>query len=350
MPLYSTDPLSSAMDNVNDNGPQTDPGPERKNLSKVECELSWCYLFVHSARAEYVKSKLEEKFNTYIHKTVVYKRKHTRVQKSERPTISGLIFVQGESLKIQQYLTDIYPGVYLVKDCSTRKVAVISNRVMQAFMQIANLNAHHIRFMPHPFDYYSAGHTLIRVTSGVMAGLEGYQIRISRNKCLVTSIGGMTVAIEGINRESFEDVDVYVRQRREELNESDDSADVIFTPLQQAIDRCFFTPQNQLDLMAIARALDPWITRSRVLTSRKKFEEAVEIALFILEEVGSRFRSIYGNSKIGDFKDIVDISSRADNILLGMIEHSDISEDFRLQIQTERQSLAIRYAFLPMDV
>ena len=268
----------------------------------------------------------------------------------ERPTISGLLFVQGSCNEVQEYLANIYSGLYLVKDCSTRKVAVIPNRVMQAFIQIAALNAHHIRFMPNPFEYYSAGHPLVRVTSGVLAGIEGYQVRISRDKCLVTSVGGITIAIGGVNRESFENVDVYVRHRRAELHEEDHSNDVVFTPFQQEIDQCFFTPQNQLDLMAIARALDAWILRARVFVNGKKYKEAIEISLFLLEEVGSRFRSIYNKSEIGDFKDITDVCSKADNILLGMTERSDISEDFRLQILTERQSLAIRYAFLPMDV
>lgn len=350
MPLYSTDPLSNDMENIADNEPKTHSGPEKEHVSERQSELSWCYLFVHNTKMEYVNSKLEKKFNTFVHKSIVYKRKHNRIKKLERPTISGLLFIQGNCNEIQEFLTDIYSGLYLVKDCSTRKVAVISNRVMQAFIQIAGLSTHRIRFMPNPFEYYSAGHPLVRVTSGVLAGIEGYQVRISRDKCLVTSVGGITIAIGGVSRESFENVDVYVRHRRSELHEEDHSNDVVFTPFQQEIDQCFFTPQNQLDLMAIARALDAWILRARIFVNGKKYKEAIEVSLFLLEEVGSRFRSIYGKSEIGDFKDITDICAKADNILLGMTERADISEDFRLQILTERQSLAIRYAFLPMDV
>lgn len=350
MPLYSTDPHSNAMENIADNEPNTDFGSGRELVSERQGELSWCYLFVHNTKMEYVNSKLEEKFNTFVHKSIVYKRKQNRIKKLERPTISGLLFVQGNCNEVQEYLTNIYSGLYLVKDCSTRKVAVISNRVMQAFIQIAGLSTHRIRFMPNPFEYYSAGHPLVRVTSGVLAGIEGYQVRISRDKCLVTSVGGITIAIGGVNRESFENVDVYVRHRRAELHEEDHSNDMVFTPFQQEIDQCFFTPQNQLDLMAIAHALDAWILRARIFVNGKKYKEAIEVSLFLLEEVGSRFRSIYNKSEIGDFKDITDVCSKADNILLGMTERSDISEDFRLQILTERQSLAIRYAFLPMDV
>ena len=61
--------------------------------------------------------------------------------------------------------------------------------------------------MPHPLEYYSVGHPLVKITSGVLDGLEGYQIRISRNKCLITTMGGLTIAIGGVYKENFENVD-----------------------------------------------------------------------------------------------------------------------------------------------
>lgn len=100
--------------------------------------------------------------------------------------------------------------------------------------------------MPHSFDYYSVGNPLVRITSGILSGLEGYRIRISRDKCLVTSIGGMTVAIGGIYKESFENLDEYVRLRRKQLEKIRQSSYVTFTPLQKEIDGCFFITPKQL--------------------------------------------------------------------------------------------------------
>ena len=99
--------------------------------------------------------------------------------------------------------------------------------------------------MPHPLDYYSEGHPLVRITSGLLEGFEGYRIRISRNKCLVTSIGGMTVAISGISNDSFENVDEYITLRRgQQMAGNVDSG--CPNGLHGEIARCFFRPSVNL--------------------------------------------------------------------------------------------------------
>lgn len=169
------------------------------------------------------------------------------MRKTERPTISGLIFIQGNSREIQNYLNQIAIDLYLVKDCSTKKTAIIPDRVMQPFMQLSQINPHHIRFMPHSFDYYSPNHALIKITSGVLTGMEGYCIRIARDKCLVTTVGNMTVAIGGISKESFENVDEYIRQRQETQNGSQAlTYNDEFVSFQSDIAQCFFIPKTVL--------------------------------------------------------------------------------------------------------
>lgn len=187
---------------------------------------------------------LKEQFRTFIHRTIIYKRGKSHVESKEVPTITGLIFVQGDSQKIQAFLNNRFIGLHLVKDCSTKTVAVIPDRVMQSFIQVSQLDSHHIRFMPHSFDYYAEGHTLVKITSGVLAGMEGYQVRISRDKCFVTTLGGMTVAIGGVSKENFEDVDEYIRQRRAQQREESKSLDVTLTAVQQKIDKCFSVPRT----------------------------------------------------------------------------------------------------------
>lgn len=166
--------------------------------------VTWCYLFVHHTKVERVNEKLKERFNTFIHKSIVYKQVKNHVKKEERPTISGLLFVQGDNCDIQRMLHEIDPALYLMNDCSTHRTAVIPDRVMQAFIRVSQMDENRIRFMPHALSYYSTGHPLVRVTSGVLSGFEGYIVRISRDKCLVTSVGDITVAIGGIHKETFE--------------------------------------------------------------------------------------------------------------------------------------------------
>lgn len=119
------------------------------------------------------------------------------------------MFIQGELPEIQAYLNSKCPGIYLVKDRSTGLPAVIRDKSMQIFIRMSRMSPYRIRFMQHPIDYYSSGHPLVKITSGILDGLEGYQIRISRDKCLVTTMGGLTIAIGGISKENFENIEEY---------------------------------------------------------------------------------------------------------------------------------------------
>ena len=291
-------------------------------------------------------------FPVFVHKTIIYKRENKRITKEERPTISGLVFVQGEARKVQRFLTENFFGLHLVKDCSTGRTASICDSVMQAFMQVARLGLTRIRFMPHTFDYYGIGNPLIRITTGVLSGLEGYRIRIARDKCFVTSMGGMTVAIGGIHKESFENLDEYVRSRRARLLQHIDSSyrgDAL-TPMQEKIDKCFFDPQTQLDVMAIAAGLDVWLAEAYSLIKQKDFDGAVEIILFILEEIGARFCSLAISFRTDYLGDMETICRRADDILQSIANSYDVSSDLKEIVATERESLAIRFPFLGMSI
>lgn len=346
MPLYSTGTQTNARGETK-NAAEMVSGTEGEKVygNKV---TSWCYLFVHHRKVDMVSDILQKNYPVFVHKSIVYKRENKHIKKSEKPTISGLLFVQGDGNEIQKFLQETFLNLYLVKDCSRGKIAAIPDSIMQPFMQVSKVNPTRIRFMPHPIDYYAKGNTLIKITSGVLSGLEGYRIRISRDKCLVTTLEGMTVAIGGIHKESFENMDEYVRIRREQLKRVEKRQDAIFTPLQQEIDKCFFTPQNQLDVMAMAENLKQWIARMKSDMAGKSFDEAVEIALFILEETGNRFQAAYNNAGIGNTDDIMVLCREADSILESAINNTDVSVDLKEIVETERESLVIRYPFLPI--
>lgn len=333
----------------NESGMVSDP--EVKVCTEVKDVAPWCYLFVHHSKVDMVSKRLEkEHFPVFVHRSIVYRRENKRILKEEQPTISGLVFIQGNANEIQKLLKKDFSNLHLVNDCSTGKIAVIADSVMQPFMQVSEVVPTRIRFMPHTFDYYSEGNTLIRITSGILTGMEGYRIRIARDKCLVTSVGGMTVAIGGIHRESFENMDEYVRQRREQLKNDKEPSYITFTPLQQEIDACFFTPRNQLDVIALTELLNPWMTRVKLARIEKRFDDAVEITLFLLEEIGNRFTPLYGNPRMGDMKSLLTICRKADSTLLGIVGSEDVSTDLKEIVESGRESLAIRFPFLPIEI
>lgn len=352
MPLYSTRTHSNAGVGKIGSGSEFVSDPEVKKCAGAKVDTSsWCYLFIHHNKVEAVSKRLEQKhYPVFVHKSIVYKRENKRIKKDARPTISGLVFVQGDGNEIQSFLNEIFINLHLVKDCCTGETAVIPDSVMRPFMRVSEVNPTRIRFMPHTIDYYSVGNPLIRITSGILSGLEGYRIRISRDKCLVTSIGGMTVAIGGIYKDNFENLDEYVRMRREQLRVTRKPSYSTFTSLQREIDDSFFTPQNQLDLMAIADSLIPWGARLSSDIMKKNFDEAVEIALFILEECGRYLQTVYNDDRGWDLKDIVYVCRKADMVLVSVIECVDVSTDLKEIVESGRESLSIRYPFLPIDI
>ncbi len=182
--------------------------PERGAYAPCEREnTSWVYLFAPRSKVKSVNGKLAEAFPTYIHTSVIYKRKSKSVRGEERPTISGLVFVQGEERAVQALLDQTFYGMRLVRDCATGRTAVIGDKTMQPFIRSASINPTRIRFLSHAFSYYAEGNRMVRITSGVLEGLEGYLVRIARDRCLVTSLGGLTVSIGGVYKESFENME-----------------------------------------------------------------------------------------------------------------------------------------------
>lgn len=169
-------------------------------------DLFWYYIFVHHSRLKKVKAKLEKKFNIFIHKTTSYSKKEGHVRMVEKPTIPGLIFIQGKMLDIQLFLNENLSGMYLATDRATNSVAAIRNNDMQSFMKLSALENRGIRVLDKPFEYYSVGNTRVKIVTGILKGTEGYIVRISREKCLVTKFGNITVAISGVVKEAFEEI------------------------------------------------------------------------------------------------------------------------------------------------
>ncbi len=207
MPLYSSDTLSFAHGGTTHDGANREFAPDVQTRACAQEDQSWCYLFVHHMKADAVCEKLLAHFPVFVHRNKVHKRCGGRVETSERPTVSGLIFIQGTPDEVQRVLSEHFPGIWLVKDCATSRPAVIADSTMRLFMQTSLSDKYHIRILPKPFSHYAEGHPLVRVTSGILAGLEGYVLRLSRQKNLVISSGALSIALSGIWQEDFEEVE-----------------------------------------------------------------------------------------------------------------------------------------------
>lgn len=410
--------LSHEADVKNSGEPDMET-PESTNTEathdKSQDPAPWSYLFIRNRDAENfsLKAETEGGFKTFVHRTIITeatgktsgwnsdKRKSKRLSGDRtsgkspnvesdnlatettsdnqeikptgksaaecRPTISGLIFIQGKTKVIKKYLWERFPQYHLVNDCSTRKAAVIPDSVMQPFMRIANTDPSRIRFLVNPLTHYAEGNTLVEIMTGPLAGLQGYIIRIDRDRKLVIGVGDMTVAIGGVHKENFEKVEevaraVNTRQRarrqaeqrclRERI-EANVNADVapkppdprLLTPIQQKVDTAFFTPETFNDILVITTNIELWTERARRLIQAGNLADASEILTFILEEIGYWFTNIYKKKSI-DLTPVKKAGNKAYKTALTILDNKHLPERTRQDLETNLDSQILRHGYL----
>lgn len=378
-----------------------------------QAPVPWSYLFIRKRDAEYfsLKAETEGGFRTFIHRTIVTDASGksakgkpngsaqdmdgtTATATEGRPTISGLIFIQGKTKVIKKYLWERFPQYHLVNDCSTRKAAVIPDSVMQPFMRIANTDPSRIRFLVNPLTHYAEGNTLVEIMTGPLAGLQGYIIRIDRDRKLVIGVGDMTVAIGGVHKENFEKVEevaraVNIRQRarrqaeqrrlRERIEANVNvNADVapqppdsdgnsgeelrpaagnkrrpvhpdqdprLLTPIQQKVDTAFFTPETFNDILVITTNIELWTERARRLIQAGNLADASEILTFLLEEIGYWFTNIYKKKSI-DLTPVKKAGNKAYKTALTILDNKHLPERTRQDLETNLDSQMLRHGYL----
>lgn len=444
-------PASTDMEPTQSTGVELPPNANTEPTQKKNMEPThdrsqdpapWSYLFIRNRDAENfsLKAETEGGFKTFVHRTIITeatgktsgwnsdKRKSKRLSGDRtsgkspnvesdnlatettsdnqeikptgksaaegRPTISGLIFIQGKTKVIKKYLWERFPQYHLVNDCSTRKAAVIPDSVMQPFMRIANTDPSRIRFLVNPLTHYAEGNTLVEIMTGPLAGLQGYIIRIDRDRKLVIGVGDMTVAIGGVHKENFEKVEevaraVNIRQRTrrhaeqrrlregieanvnvnadvapqppdsdrnscEELRSASgkktrtampDQDPRLLTPIQQKVDTAFFTPETFNDILVITTNIELWTERAQRLIQAGNLADASEILTFLLEEIGYWFTNIYKKKSI-DLTPVKKAGNKAYKTALTILDNKHLPERTRQNLETNLDSQMLRHGYL----
>ena len=138
-------------------------GTDEKSASKVEgvssCEEQappWGYLFMqHMVVEKFQKlissNRIVGDFHPpcFIHRTVSYKRKPSGkgVMKEEKPTVSGLVFLQGTTAELRTFLSQNFPQYHLVRNCATGLPASIPHSVMKPFMRLMDTEPERVTFL-----------------------------------------------------------------------------------------------------------------------------------------------------------------------------------------------------------
>ena len=325
--------------------------PDVKTGSEVKkCRQSdgttWSYLFVHHSKVKGMEAQLTKDGRTYfVHKTIRYFKRmgKQKVQHKEIPTVSGLVFFQGFPEEIQTYLDKKFPRTHLCKNCSTGKVAEIKDSQMRPFMRVNETEPERIRFLLKPFHYYARNRILLRITSGELAGLEGYVIRIDRDRRLVMDVGGMSVAISGVHVEHFEEV------------EPDGTSTTDTNPFYQRnlqerealIDRYFHPVKTANEVAVQAENID--YLREYVLAElaqkRMDINKAWKTYTFIIKEIGYYYAPF-----IEQFKENLDpIMREGGKVLQEMeqiIKSPHISPNDKTRYENDYQEILSQYEYL----
>ena len=144
----------------------------------------------------------------FIHQAISYAYKNAETQrgvkKIVKPTISGLVFLQGTVKSIQKFLSQYFPQYHLVNDRCHGRPASIRDTIMQPFMNVPKAHPEQVTLLNAPIEKFAKDHVKLRVLTGPFKDYEGYIIRIDRNRQLVFDFAGRAVALRGVHQEDFE--------------------------------------------------------------------------------------------------------------------------------------------------
>ena len=330
-------------------GEQTGAVVKSYTDANVLRSVPWCYMFVHHKKVRTFEERLkEDNIPHFIHKTIKYvprTRNRSGVHEVEVPSVSGLIFLHGDPKEMQAYLDHKLQPYRLCKNCSTGDVATIPNSQMEPFMRVAEADPERLRFLLRPFVYYSKHRTLLRIITGDYAGLEGYVIRIARDRRLVMDVGGMAVAISGVHAERFEEV----HKDSEDTNNQKTFYNRNLQERGAFIDRYFHPVKTVQDVAAQAENINILLRQTLADVANQKLDmrDAFATFHFMIEEIGYYYAPFFDHFK-GDLKPILD----AGRMVMQELEHISckesnfFDESARQRLETECEELRTNYGYL----
>lgn len=334
---------------------ETETEKENKNESILEVPpsnndncTSWSYLFVHNQKVKSIEELLKkDRVTHFVHKTIKYVPRHRNrggMCEVETPSVSGLIFLQGNPKTLQDYLDKNIKPYKLCKNCSTGKVATIPCNQMEPFMRVAETEPERLRFLLRPFVYYSKNRTLLRIVTGEYAGLEGYVIRIARDRKLVMDVGGMAVALSGVHAERFEEVN---------KNEADKKERYLFYKRNlhernAFIDRYFHQVKTAQEVSAQVENIEILRLQTLADVRDKKLDlkDAYDTFYFMIEEIGYYYAPF-----IDYFKDELRPIFEAGRTVKEEIEKAikifkNSDKELHNRCETEFEALQTNYGYL----
>ena len=191
--------------------------------------------------------------------------------------------------------------------------------------------------------YYARNRILLRITTGEMAGLEGYIIRIDRDRRLVMDIGGMSVAISGVHAEHFEEVE----QSKTSITHENIFYQRNLQERQVLIDRYFHPVKDDKEVALQAENID-YLRKyalDELAHNRININDTWNIFSFIIEEI-----NYYYAPFVEQFKEHLDpIMCEGGKVLQEMeqiIKSPHISPNDKTRYENDYQEMLSHYEYL----
>ena len=128
----------------------------------------------------------------------------------EVPAIHNLVFIHSTRNFLDEYqrrrAKDDVPIRYMF-DLATRNPIIVRESDMHNFIRVTKLCNENILYLKDNIDKFKS-HPKVRVTAGRFEGIEGYVVRIRRDRKLVIQLHGIiAIAISGIHHSLLEIID-----------------------------------------------------------------------------------------------------------------------------------------------
>lgn len=128
----------------------------------------------------------------------------------EVPAIHNLVFIYSTRYFLDEYqkrrAKDNVPMRYMF-DLATRDPIIVRESDMHNFIQVTKLCNENILYLKDNIEKFKS-HSKVRVTAGLFEGIEGYVVRIRRDRKLVVQLYGIiAIAISGIHHSLLEIID-----------------------------------------------------------------------------------------------------------------------------------------------
>lgn len=260
-------------------------------VMQVGTSSRWCYIYLHKQRIKSFMDFVKERgrFQSFVLRAKLRNKREMGCDDFFQPprqlVIGGIVFIQGRPTELTEFFKENNLHCRLVYDCATHKPAEIPDGQMRPLRQVVEVASERLVFLPKPLRHYSQGHVKLRIVSGALAGLEGYLMRINRDRKLVMGVGKLTLAISGVHKENFveaspvDDAPVNSISGRQ------------LTYLQKEIDQNFFFPKSQEEIEHYAANVEAMIEKAFRLMARGKEKEILVTGIlsFLMEEICYHF-------------------------------------------------------------